>query len=120
MTFFTVQQRKADVHIFRVILHDWPDADVIRILRNQIPVLEPGNRILLNEAIVEGPLDAKAFEDQHQRVSDVIMHQLFNAKERSRDEWTALFIAADQRFRVESFISVPAVVLSTIVVLWTG
>ncbi len=65
--FFTVQQRKADVRIFRVILHDWPDADAIRILRNQIPSLEPGNRIILNEAVVEGPRPGRAFEDQHIR-----------------------------------------------------
>ncbi|RDW73635.1 hypothetical protein BP5796_07077 [Coleophoma crateriformis] len=118
--FFTTQPRKADVHIFRVILHDWPDADVIRILRNQIPVLEPGHRIILNEVVVEGSPDGRAVEDQQKWISDVMMHLLFNAKERSRDDWIALFAAADPRFHVESFTVVPPAVLSTIVVVWTG
>jgi hypothetical protein len=64
--FFTPQKRKADVRIFRVILHDWPDADAIQILRNQIPVLEPGNLIILNESI-EASNQGGAFEDQHLR-----------------------------------------------------
>jgi hypothetical protein len=65
--FFTSQDRKADVRIFRVILHDWPDADAIRILRNQIPVLEVGDRIILNEGVMEGVIEDKAFQDQMQR-----------------------------------------------------
>jgi hypothetical protein len=49
-----------------------------------------------------------------------MMHQLFNAKERSKDEWIALFAAADKRFAVKSFISLPPAVLATIVVEWTA
>lgn len=62
--FFTEQQRKADVRIFRVILHDWPDADAIKILRNQIPSLEPGDQIILNEQVVEAVTEGKLFQDQ--------------------------------------------------------
>jgi hypothetical protein len=57
--FFTTQKRKADVRIFRLILHDWSDADAIRILRNQFPLLEPGDRIILNEFTVEAQLREK-------------------------------------------------------------
>lgn len=62
--FFTPQQRKADVRIFRVILHDWPDADAIKILQNQIPSLEAGNRIILHEQVVEGVNMNALFQDQ--------------------------------------------------------
>uniref|UniRef100_A0A8H7K6L9 O-methyltransferase C-terminal domain-containing protein n=1 Tax=Bionectria ochroleuca TaxID=29856 RepID=A0A8H7K6L9_BIOOC len=65
--FFTSQERKADVRIFRVILHDWPDADAIRILRNQISVLEVGDWIIFNEGVMEGVIEDKAFQDQMQR-----------------------------------------------------
>lgn len=49
-----------------------------------------------------------------------MMHQLFNAKERSKDEWIALFAAADNRFKVKDFITLPPAVLSTIVVEWVA
>uniref|UniRef100_A0A8H7K1D9 O-methyltransferase domain-containing protein n=1 Tax=Bionectria ochroleuca TaxID=29856 RepID=A0A8H7K1D9_BIOOC len=103
-----------------VILHDWPDADAIRILRNQISVLEVGDWIIFNEGVMEGVIEDKAFQDQMQRCSDIMMHELFNAKERSKDEWVAFFAAADPRFKVESFIKSPSAVLSTIIVIWTG
>lgn len=65
--FFTTQQRKADVRIFRVILHDWPDADVVKILRNQIPSLEPGNRIVLHEQVIDDVNQYQLFQDQMTR-----------------------------------------------------
>ena len=49
-----------------------------------------------------------------------MMHQLFNAKERSKEEWIALFAAADPRFKVESFILIPPAIISTITAVWTG
>lgn len=54
------------------------------------------------------------------RVGDLMMHQLFNAKERSKTEWTDLFAAADPRFKVESFILVPPSIIYTITAMWTG
>ncbi len=54
------------------------------------------------------------------RIGDIMMHQLFNARERSKEEWTALFLAADSRFEVESFTLIPPAVLSTIVLTWAG
>lgn len=65
--FFTEQKRQADVRIFRVILHDWPDADVVKILRNQIPSLEPGNHIILHEQVVEHVNHDALFQDQMTR-----------------------------------------------------
>lgn len=49
-----------------------------------------------------------------------MMHQLFNAKERSQEEWTALFKAADARFEVESFVLKPPSIISVITAVWTG
>jgi hypothetical protein len=48
--FFTEQPLKdADVYLLRQILHDWSDTKCVKILRNQIPALKPGARIILNE-----------------------------------------------------------------------
>jgi chemotaxis methyl-accepting protein methylase len=36
-----------DCFLFRLILHDWPDSDVIAILRQLVPSLDPKTRILI-------------------------------------------------------------------------
>jgi hypothetical protein len=43
-----------------------------------------------------------------------------NAKERTREDWVALFAAADSRFKLERVISPPHSALSVIEVVWTG
>ena len=48
--FFTEQPiRNADAYLLRMILHDWPDDYCIRILRNHIPALKDGAKILIND-----------------------------------------------------------------------
>lgn len=50
---FNMQPEKhADVYLLRHILHDWPDKYCIRILRNIIPVLKKGARIVLQEHLL--------------------------------------------------------------------
>lgn len=65
--FFTEQCIKdADVYLFRWVLHDWPDVYVIKILRQLIPALKPGARIVINDNVGPGqsgllPLDAERY-----------------------------------------------------------
>jgi hypothetical protein len=64
-SFFTEQVVKdADVYIYRCVFHDWPDSYAINILKNQIPALKPGARILLNERCLESPKRASHVSDQ--------------------------------------------------------
>jgi hypothetical protein len=48
------------------------------------------------------------------------MKIVFNAKERSRDDWYALFTAADKRFRVVSIHTPPGAGVAIIEVAWEG
>ena len=50
-----VQKMKADLYLFRYIFHNWPDSYAIRILRQLIPVLRPGARILINDHLLPEP-----------------------------------------------------------------
>ena len=65
--FFTEQPEVgADVYLFRWILHDWPDKQVVAILRQLIPALKVGARIVVNDNIGPGqsgslPLVAERF-----------------------------------------------------------
>lgn len=53
--FLTPQPKEADVFLFRWIFHDWPDKYVIKILRNLVPVLKPGTRIVVNDGVMPAP-----------------------------------------------------------------
>ena len=49
---FEKQTVRADIYIFRHIFHDWPDADVVKMLKNLVPALDQGARVLVSEGIV--------------------------------------------------------------------
>jgi 6-hydroxytryprostatin B O-methyltransferase len=53
--FFTPQPVEADIYIYRHILHDWNDADSVKILGSLLPALKPGARVLISEGIVPAP-----------------------------------------------------------------
>ena len=54
--FFTPQPIKdADIYFLRFILHDWPDEECISILRNLVPALKNGAKILINEMVLPEP-----------------------------------------------------------------
>ena len=120
---FTPNTSKADVYLFRHILHDWSDEDVIRLLNNLIPALSNGARVLVSEGImptsearITGTLSEKQIrwvpsrhrsnQDQDTianraaRLEDMFMLAVHGARERSVDEFVALFQAASNRFRL--------------------
>ena len=49
---FSPQTVTADVYYIRQVLHDWPDKYSIKVLRQQIPCLKKGAKILLNESLL--------------------------------------------------------------------
>ncbi|KAK6072727.1 Sterigmatocystin 8-O-methyltransferase [Seiridium cupressi] len=119
--FFTEQTVKgADVYIWRCIFHDWPDSYAVKILRNQIPALKPGTRLIFLERCLERPRPFGHVRDQFAMSCDIMMQICANAKERNHDDWVALLAAADQRFEIESITTPPHSALSIIQVVWKG
>lgn len=54
--FLTPQPVKnADVYYFRWIFHNWSDKYCVIILRNLIPALKPGARIVINDGLLPEP-----------------------------------------------------------------
>ncbi|KAF3767133.1 hypothetical protein M406DRAFT_255018, partial [Cryphonectria parasitica EP155] len=45
----------ADVYFFCAIFHNWSDTYTVRILRNLIPVLKPGVKIVLDAVVTVAP-----------------------------------------------------------------
>jgi len=52
---FAPQTVRADAYVFRWIFHNWPDKYCLSILRAQIPVLRPGAKLIVQEAVMPEP-----------------------------------------------------------------
>ncbi|KAI6087250.1 S-adenosyl-L-methionine-dependent methyltransferase [Hypoxylon rubiginosum] len=85
--FFTEQPVKgARAYYTHFILHDWPDADAIKIAKRVRDAMKPGySRFLIHEHVVP-PMG----QDYEQTALDLIMMTNFGAKERSPAQWSEL------------------------------
>ncbi|KAL9120673.1 MAG: hypothetical protein Q9187_002772 [Circinaria calcarea] len=99
--FFTVQPVTADVYFYRHILHDWSDADCVRIIAALLPGLKGGARVLIHEGIMPEPPAQRAntMDDKQIRIDDQVMMSAHNAKERSVAEFIRLFKDASEDFK---------------------
>ena len=92
--FFTPQPIKgARVYHLSRILHDWPNAHCLRILRNTRQAMKKGySRILINELVLPevGGTEYEAF-------IDLSMMVLETGQERTKREWEVLFGEAGVR-----------------------
>ena len=107
--FFTPQPTKADVYFLRHILHDYSDTYAIKILKNLVPALVPGNRLVLSEIVLPppgAPLPPSLVRVMHS--IDLQMMVALNAKERSEEQWVDLLARADSRFKLVNIAKVPA------------
>ena len=85
----------ADLYLMKSILHDWTDADSIRILRVIRAAAAPGVPLLLVERVV-GPPN----EDLAGKLMDLHMLVMPGGAERTADEWRQLL--ADGGFELRS------------------
>lgn len=54
--FFTPQPvHGADVYVFRWIFHNWSDKYCVRILRNLVPALKHGAKVVINDVVLPKP-----------------------------------------------------------------
>ncbi|KAK6516241.1 hypothetical protein TWF506_006150 [Arthrobotrys conoides] len=102
--FFNEQPDKgAEVYFLRFIFHDWPDKYVLQILRNLVPALKNGSKIIVSDFIVPPPNSMHPWEERRARATDLLMFELFNSYERREADWRRLFAEADQKLRVDGF-----------------
>ncbi|KAI9924704.1 hypothetical protein ASPWEDRAFT_172332 [Aspergillus wentii DTO 134E9] len=98
--FFTPQTRIADAYILKHCLHNWPDHYCVRILRNQIPVLRPGARIIIIDHILPEPGTMGLLVEKKIRALDMLMLTNHNARERELEDFKTLIKQADSRFQI--------------------
>ena len=115
------QEKGADVYLFRWILHDWPDAQVLQILRALIPALKPGARVVVNENVGPGQAGIMPhFAERFVREIDMIMLTAFNSYEREQEDWKRVFREADPRFGKVNITNLPGSLFAVIEVVWNG
>jgi hypothetical protein len=106
--FFMPQPIEADIFMLKMILHDYPDVLAIQILRQLIPGMRPGTRILIVEAA-----SPPQFTETGSRVlptpiekvitgADFTMASMLNSKERFLSDWVELLAEADSRFHLDN------------------
>ena len=83
----------ADVYIFSHILHDWDDESCLRMLENVRKVMTPSARVLVYEIVVPAPNNWWSQD----RITDLEMLAMLPGKERTREEFAALFERAGLR-----------------------
>ncbi|RDB16346.1 4-O-methyltransferase 1 [Hypsizygus marmoreus] len=101
--FFNPQPVKgAAVYFMRFVIHDWPDAESIKILKRVRDAASPSSKLILFEFTVPHAFRAapEANDPHHALILpagiewatsiDIQMLNLFNAQERTLDEFTAL------------------------------
>jgi hypothetical protein len=84
-SFFERVPSGADAYVMRRILHDWPDAEAVTILRCCRAAMRPDARLLLIEGVV-GPPN----EDPQSKFLDLVMLVSAGGRERTEAEWRAL------------------------------
>lgn len=110
----------ADVYYFKNILHNWPDASCVQILRNQIPALKPGATILIDDFTLHEPGTLPWSEERRRRWMDINMLVFFGSRERTFEDWRELLATADARFALLGIDSASNQHNSILRVAWKG
>ncbi|KAK7001297.1 S-adenosyl-L-methionine-dependent methyltransferase [Favolaschia claudopus] len=119
--FMTEQPVKnADVYFFRWIFHNWSDKYSIKILRNLIPALKTGAKIVVNDNVLPEPGMLSRWQERHLRSMDLTQMMIQNAHERELDDWKNLFEKADARFQFQWAKQPQGSTLWFLVFEWTG
>ncbi|KAL7623779.1 hypothetical protein AAE478_005332 [Parahypoxylon ruwenzoriense] len=91
----------ADAYLLRMILHDWPDVEAVKILKNIVAAMdETSSRLLIMDTVLPKPGSVPVSVERIVRVRDLTMMQAFNSKERDLDDWEALLAAVDPKLRL--------------------
>ncbi|KAF3153509.1 hypothetical protein TWF225_001752 [Orbilia oligospora] len=76
--FFTQQPvNGAEVYFFRFILHDWPDKYVLQILKNIVPALKNGSKIVVSDFILPPPNCLHPWEERRARYVIYLRYWVF-------------------------------------------
>ncbi|KAG5945725.1 hypothetical protein E4U53_006683 [Claviceps sorghi] len=79
-------------------MHNYSTPYAVNLLKNLVPALKPGARIVINDHCLREPGSENPWDEKIMRGMDMVMLTLLNAQERHENEFKDLFAAADERF----------------------
>jgi len=119
--FHTAQPVKgADVYLYRWILHNHSDKYAVNMLRQLIPALKKGAKVLINDHCLPEPGVETMWDEKIIRTMDLVMLTLLNAQERTEGEFKELFAKVDGGFRFEGAKRVEGCRMSLVEAVWEG
>ena len=77
----------ADAYVFSHVLHDWDDDSCVRMLQNVRQAMAPSSRLLVYETVAPPPNNTWSQD----RLQDIEMLAMLPGRERTREEYAALF-----------------------------
>jgi hypothetical protein len=83
--FFTGVPAGGDLYVLAFVLHDWSDAECVRILANVRRAMAPGGRLALIEFVVPD-----GDEPHPAKMIDLTMLGMLTGQERTRDQWATV------------------------------
>ena len=110
----------ADVYLFRWILHNHSDKYAVNMLRQLIPALKHGARVVINDHCLAEPGVESGWDEKIMRTMDLVMLTLLNAQERTEGEFRALFGMADARFGFRGVVRPKGCRMSIVEAVWEG
>lgn len=105
--------------LLRYILHNWSDKYSVSILKNLVPAMRKGSKLLIYEYVLED----RPVTDMTARFGfqmDGIMATFFNAQERTAREYEGVLNAADERYVVDAVRRPKGSTMSIVEVGWSG
>ncbi|KAI4220815.1 MAG: hypothetical protein L6R36_007345 [Xanthoria steineri] len=101
--FFSPQPvQGAEVYLLRMILHDWKDAEAVKILERLAAAASPNSRILIMDMVLPRPGTESRRLEAALRQKDLAMLHAFNAKEREVEDWQRVLEQADGRLEIKA------------------
>ncbi|KAF5865903.1 hypothetical protein ETB97_001971 [Aspergillus alliaceus] len=104
----------AEVYLVRHVCHDWPDQYVVKILRNLMRAASPTSEILIVDSVVPPRVDERCFMERYLRSISLQMNVLFNALERTAEQWASVVQQADPRWSIYCITTPPGSMSSII------
>lgn len=121
--FFTPQPVKgADIYLFRWIFHNHSDKYASLILKNLIPAMKKGSKILINDhCLQEGyGMEKSLWDEKIIRSMDLVMLTLLNARERTAAEYKALFEGVHSNLRFNGVKRMEGCRMCVVEAVWDG
>ena len=97
----------AAVYFLRNIMHNWSDLYCRKILKPIVEAMGPDSRIVICDIVLPEPNTILKTQEARVRALDLTMLSMFNAKERSYEDWQELFTSVDARLRITAIVGRP-------------